>query len=366
MFDKSKLVKLVKLRGVSDSRRFGLAARSLKELIRKGCDFLKVPVSGARVCLSSDGTLVTEGGFETLPEHCELVLLGPGQSWRGVLSDLEQLLSSELQEPLVEAVRTLLSEPLSPQRQKLLTDMKRTLEDTSEKETRDQDQDWFTGLDSRFKTKSSYMRFNCESRVRSYMKEVSKASRTLEKPQTKVQFEKTLQTLGQMLKSARYHGSYFDRSNEEEGEGARLCTAQGWFTCQGSFDEDMCPRLHSINPYSSRESRVIFSTWNLDHRIEKKRSIIPALLQCHQNRPSSDINLTYFYRLLFTTDNLKLVHIACHKKGAHDLECDAKKVYTQTSKTRKTNKFSKTSKPSKTSKQQGKGKEQRGKRRCLR
>ena len=35
------------------------------------------------MCLSSDGTLVTEGGFGTLPEHCELVLLGPGQSWRG-------------------------------------------------------------------------------------------------------------------------------------------------------------------------------------------------------------------------------------------------------------------------------------------
>lgn len=36
---------------------------------------------------------------------------------------------------------------------------------------------------------------------------------------------------------------------------------------QGSFDKKMCQSLHSINPYSSRETRVIFSTWNLDHRL---------------------------------------------------------------------------------------------------
>uniref|UniRef100_A0A8C6UCZ8 DNA fragmentation factor subunit beta n=1 Tax=Neogobius melanostomus TaxID=47308 RepID=A0A8C6UCZ8_9GOBI len=312
MFGLFGKTKAVKVRAVSDSRRFGVAAQSLKELIRKACDFLKVPVGGAHVCLSSDGTLVTEGLFGTLPEHCELVLLSRGQSWKGVVSDLERLLTSEHRDQLVEAVSSLLSDPLSPQRHKLLRDMQRTLEDTSERETRDQDQDWFTGLDTRFKTKSSYMRFNCESRIRSYMKEV-------------LLLFLFIQDLG--------------------GRGSRLCTAEGWFTCQGSFDEALCPSLHSINPYSSRENRVIFSTWNLDHRIEKKRSVIPALLECHQNRTSADINLTYFYSLLFTTDNLKLVHIACHKKGAHNLQCDAKKVYKRTVQT---------------------GKQQRGKKRRLR
>lgn len=35
---------------------------------------------------------------------------------------------------------------------------------------------------------------------------------------------------------------------------------------QGAFDQDECISLHSINPYGNRESRIVFSTWNLDHR----------------------------------------------------------------------------------------------------
>ncbi|KAK7883994.1 hypothetical protein WMY93_027117 [Mugilogobius chulae] len=296
--------KAVKVRGVTDSRRYGVAARSLTELLPKACHYLKVPVSGAQLCLSSDGTLVTQELFGSLPEHCELVLLARDQSWKGAVSDLERLLTSEHRQQLLEAVKTLLSDSNSPQTHKLLRDMLRNLEDMSEKESREQDHDWFTGLDARFKTKSSYMRFNCESRIRSYMKEVSG-------PKDK------------------YNGAYFDRSEEEK---SRLCTEQGWFTCQGSFDESLCASLHSINPYSSRESRVLFSTWNLDHRIEKKRSIIPTLLQCHEKRPSSGISLDYFYRLLFTRHNLKLVHITCHKKGAHNLQCDPKMIYRGTKK----------------------------------
>uniref|UniRef100_A0A3B4BGB2 DNA fragmentation factor subunit beta n=1 Tax=Periophthalmus magnuspinnatus TaxID=409849 RepID=A0A3B4BGB2_9GOBI len=83
MFGLFRKTKAVKVRGVSDSRKYGVAARSLKELTRKACQYLRVPVSGAQLCLSSDGTLVTEEGFGSLPEHCELVLLSQGQSWKG-------------------------------------------------------------------------------------------------------------------------------------------------------------------------------------------------------------------------------------------------------------------------------------------
>lgn len=62
-------------------------------------------------------------------------------------------------------------------------------------------------------------------------------------------------------------------------------------------------------------------------RIEKKRTILPALLDAAQNHECTDINLRYFYRLLFTRENLKLVHIACHKKGAHNLLCDQKMIF---------------------------------------
>lgn len=36
-------------------------------------------------------------------------------------------------------------------------------------------------------------------------------------------------------------------------------------SAQGPFDMDDCVSKHSINPYGNRESRVLFSTWNLDH-----------------------------------------------------------------------------------------------------
>lgn len=66
---------------------------------------------------------------------------------------------------------------------------------------------------------------------------------------------------------------------------------------------------------------------NLCPRIEKKRTVIPALVEALQNRKSRNINLDYFYKLLFTRENLKLVHIVCHKKSAHGLLCDKRNMY---------------------------------------
>lgn len=67
-------------------------------------------------------------------------------------------------------------------------------------------------------------------------------------------------------------------------------------------------------------------------RIEKKRSVIPALVEALHSNKSADVNLNYFYSLLFTRENLKLVHIVCHKKGAHSLLCDTKKIFRKASK----------------------------------
>ncbi|PKK24140.1 DNA fragmentation factor, 40kDa, beta polypeptide (caspase-activated DNase) [Columba livia] len=126
------------------------------------------------------------------------------------------------------------------------------------------------------------------------------------------------------LKSVKYNGCYFDR---REAAAARLCTAEGWFSCQGPFDSADCPCKHSINPYSNRESRILFSTWNLDHVIEKKRAVIPELAEAVKTRAGREVNWEYFYQLLFTVENLKLVHIACHKKTNHNLSCDKTKIY---------------------------------------
>uniref|UniRef100_A0A3Q2PQP1 DNA fragmentation factor subunit beta n=1 Tax=Fundulus heteroclitus TaxID=8078 RepID=A0A3Q2PQP1_FUNHE len=315
--------KPVKVRGNSGDRKYGVAAKNVKELIKKGCQLLQLPPSGARVCLYEDGTIVTEEFFPTLPDNSELVLLSKGQTWSGVLGDIGQLLSTDRHaDALIEAAKDLLSDEKSPKRRKVLSDLLQNLEDRADAESREEDEDWFNGVDARFKTKSAYMKHNCESRIRGYMREVRRRA-PIQRAKVKAEFLKTSQCLVEMLKNDKYNGNYFDRTEKESG---RLCTKEGWFTCQGAFDEELCRSLHSINPYGSRESRIVFSTWNLDHRIEKKRTIIPALLDALQNHKTADINLDYVYQLLFTRANLKLVHIACHNKGAHNLLCDTSKI----------------------------------------
>ena len=40
------------------------------------------------------------------------------------------------------------------------------------------------------------------------------------------------------------------------------------------------------------------------------------------------MNWKYFYRLLFTRENLRLVHIVCHDKQEHaSMGCDSKQFY---------------------------------------
>ena len=72
----------------------------------------------------------------------------------------------------------------------------------------------------------------------------------------------TLEKFQDELKRQQYYGDYFARSASEK---LRLCCDKGWFSCEGPYDEENCFKLHKINPYGSKESRVLFSTWNLDH-----------------------------------------------------------------------------------------------------
>ncbi|KAM3617167.1 uncharacterized protein V6R79_003128 [Siganus canaliculatus] len=323
--------KPVKIRGCDENKKYGVAAKNVKELLAKSCKLLQLPLPGAHICLYADGTKVTEEFFQTLPDNTELVLLSRDQTWStGAVHDIGRLLGSSLHsDGLIEAAKELLTNKQSLKTRKILTDLLLNLEDRSELESRKEDENWFKGVDARFQTKSAYMKYSCESRMRNYMKEVADARKTIEKDKVRAEFQKSYDCLVKMLKTETYNGCYFDRTEKQP---CRLCTQQGWFTCQGSFDEKVCPSLHSINPYSSQESRVVFSTWNLDHRIEKKRTIIPALVDALQNHKSADINLDYFYRLLFTRENLKLVHIVCHKKGAHSLQCDNKQIFKRAAK----------------------------------
>ncbi|KAM9786040.1 DNA fragmentation factor subunit beta [Neosynchiropus ocellatus] len=318
-------MKPVKIRSYNGTKKFGVAAKDLKELLKKGCKLLRLPSSGVHVSLHEDGTSVTEEFFTTLPVNTELVLLTQDQTWDGALCEIGNLLGSDQHTSgLIKAAKDLLLDPLSPKRRKILMDLLQKAEDRSELESRDDDEEWFQDIKPRFKTKSAYMEYNCKNRIRSYLTEVKAEGKTIKDAVTYAKYSKISERMEEMLKSANYNGCYFDRTSKESD---CLCTKEGWFTCQGAFDEAACQSLHSINPYSSRESRIIFSMWNLDHRIEKKRTIIPALQGALQNQKSGGINVDYFYRLLFTRENLKLVHIVCHKKSGHNLECDAKKLF---------------------------------------
>ncbi|XP_029575137.1 DNA fragmentation factor subunit beta [Salmo trutta] len=325
MFGLFRKNKLVKIRSLNETTKHGVAATSLKELLKKGSKLLQVPLVGSHICLYEDGTELSEDYFRSLPDHAELVLLAMDESWSGFVCDIVRLLDTDRNSDLlIDAAKGLLSDERSPKRRKLLGELLLHLKDSSETENREDDEDWFQGIDVRFKTKSAYMKYNCESRIRGYMKEVDSYAQTIQKPKLKAEYKKTAESLVMQLKSDKYNGCYFNRTEKELN---RLCTEDGWFSCQGAFDQDECISLHSINPYGNRESRILFSTWNLDHRIEKKRTVIPALVEALQNRKSSNINLDYFYKMLFTRENLKLVHIVCHKKSAHDLLCDKRNMY---------------------------------------
>ncbi|XP_020636833.3 DNA fragmentation factor subunit beta isoform X1 [Pogona vitticeps] len=314
-----------RIRRLSGHRKYGAAATNLEDLLCKACALLQLPVADARLCLHEDGTEMTKARFQKIPENSELVLLAPGEEWQGYVSEIQRFLNafSSRTEDIVRAARTLLSDEGSPMRRKLLSDLVHNLSENIGAENRVEDEKWFEGIESRFKTKSSYLRFSCESRIRSYMKEVGGYASTIHPP-ARGKFLQIVEAMLKKLKSERYNGRYFDRSAQEN---ARLCTPEGWFSCQGPFDAESCPGRHSINPYGNKESRILFSTWNLDHVIEKKRTVLPTLAEAVQDREGKEVNWEYFYRLLFTVDNLKLVHIVCHKKANHNLSCDKRKVY---------------------------------------
>lgn len=53
---------------------------------------------------------------------------------------------------------------------------------------------------------------------------------------------------------------------EESSQGPQSCISNPCpHSLQGPFDLESCLSKHSINPYGNRESRILFSTWNLDH-----------------------------------------------------------------------------------------------------
>ncbi|XP_034875831.1 DNA fragmentation factor subunit beta isoform X2 [Mirounga leonina] len=255
--------KTFRLRALHSQRKFGVAGWSCPEVLQKGCRHFQLPVTGSRLCLYEDGTELTGDYFWGVPDNSELLLLTSGQTWQGYVSDISRLLSA-FHKPhagLIQAAQQLLSDEQAPLRQKLLADLLHTVSENIAAETRAEDPPWFEGLESRFRSKSGYLRYSCESRIRSYLREVNSYASVVG-VEAQEEYSRIVDVMCRELRAAQYNGSYFDRGAEA---GGRLCTSEGWFCCQGPFDMDTCASKHSINPYGNRESRVLFSTWNLDH-----------------------------------------------------------------------------------------------------
>ena len=80
------------------------------------------------------------------------------------------------------------------------------------------------------------------------------------------ELQKILSNFQDKLKKSDYNGHYFARTSIREDDPS-YCNNKGWFRCEGLFDQKACDfEDHVINPYGSREQRILFSTWNLDHR----------------------------------------------------------------------------------------------------
>lgn len=140
--------------------------------------------------------------------------------------------------------------------------------------------------------------------------------------------------LRKLLESNKYNEGYFNRNDKN----VRICNEHGLFQCGGLWNSDKCTYdgEHVINPYRSREERIIFQTWNLDHKIELSRSVVPTILKaieklayghvqcisCNKISSQGFIESDRYYLQIFTLENLKLVHIVCHYKGKHDAQSD--------------------------------------------
>lgn len=197
----------------------------------------------------------------------------------------------------------------------------------------------FTGLEPSERTKEQSMAKRVKERMRGYYYKTKTALQSSElyvhskNGRGKKLIDQFLADLRTLLESNKYNESYFNRKTNKE---MRLCNENGLFECGGLWNNKTCSYGgdHVINPYRSREERIIFQTWNLDHKIELSRSIIPKVLEaieglssgniqcisCENTSKQGEVEAGRYYLQIFTRENLKLVHIVCHYKGRHDAD----------------------------------------------
>ncbi|XP_065161874.1 DNA fragmentation factor subunit beta isoform X1 [Atheta coriaria] len=294
--------------------RVGIAVEHLADLKKKTIIKFKLPEGEDIFFQTRDGIPIrAEDEFLGLPAQTLLIWVRKGERAETDAEILYRTIREVNFDFLTtgEKVAEFFTEQMKSNVYSLAKVLKEMDDDKAKASTKEGDPDWFQGVESRAKTKEEYMFRRSQDRIKKYFyatKDDLLKNRDL--PAERV--HELCATLSAALKDARYFGAYFDRR-----DAAAMCTPHGDFQCQGRWDAPACRyRLaHVINPYRSYEERIVFQTWNLDHRIERSRCIIPAI--AHALDADARLDCERIFEDLFTDHNLKLVHIVCHDKTAH-------------------------------------------------
>ncbi|KAK6634813.1 hypothetical protein RUM44_000060 [Polyplax serrata] len=337
----------------SRTKILGVACNSLKDLLEKGK--AKFNIDEDITAALEDGTVVDdEDYFQVLPAQTVVVLYRKNETIITgvdfVLNALRLVNNSYLQ------TGTKAREVLLNKAHELIGLLGEGDSKNEWKNTREEDPDWFSGLETNARSKDEYMNRKSQDRIRGYLYKFQDDLRNsdvyLRDRRTRKLIQECLTLFKLRLKADGYFGCYFDRrfsppSYTTQNVSKKLkfekpdvkyydyekfsyCDDSGMFVCQGKWMVSECEfsSEHHINPYSNKKARIIFSTWNLDHRIERSRSVVPAFLKAAQSCDKFlSLNFMYFYQLLFTKTNLKLVHVVCHDKSAHNVSCDTRFIY---------------------------------------
>ncbi|XP_044759058.1 DNA fragmentation factor subunit beta [Coccinella septempunctata] len=317
--------------------RVGIAAKDLEELKIKTIQKFKLKLTPSEINFQlPDGTFVeTNDYFETLKSHTLLIWVKHGEIAHTDAEILYKTIRDVNQEYLTagEKIQEFFSENMKSKVYKLAELLRGIDDDKSKISLKSEHPEWFDGLDTSAKTKEDYMFRKAQDRIRTFFYRTKEELRKhTELPQDELQF--LLLELNNRLKNSKYNGHYFDRRKWHEDDILKcICNESGNFSCQGRWDKERClyETSHQINPYRSREERIVFQCWNLDHVKERSRSIIPAIREALKHKLTLEnaknfaslkkeiyIDTKSIYNDLFTTKNLKLVHIVCHDKGAHN------------------------------------------------
>merc|ERR1712012_708253 len=160
----SRSLKPIKVIDFQRQNRVGLAAKSVKALTKKAAVKFQISPKDVKFVLSDDGTVIDDDEyFHELPDHTELMVLGPDQTWNADTSGVNTLMSdlslrlelAGIENELAEFIRT-------PQGGALLDGVVRHFQAATENANVDASSRidhpaWFEGLPQRYKSKEEYM-----------------------------------------------------------------------------------------------------------------------------------------------------------------------------------------------------------------